>query len=140
MNIITVIAIYSTAPVGPSDSIGFTNVTLLNRTMSSDGLLLQPSRPMMAADGYILNLAFPSENIGITRLVWSTYSNVSGAIYGSVLAIDTYSVMKVTPSDVDLEMLQPSVAYLDQRPDDTIQLFDDSHPITLMEPNMGSSS
>ncbi|XP_071835064.1 uncharacterized protein [Apostichopus japonicus] len=125
----TVISIYSTAPVAPSDSIGFTNVTLLNRTMASDGLLLQPSRPMMAVDGYILNFAFPEENIGIVGLVWSTYSNISGTIYGSILAIDTYSPQDVFPLDVDLPNHE-SLAYLDGHPENTVWFTEDK-PITL---------
>ncbi|KAJ8044597.1 hypothetical protein HOLleu_07382 [Holothuria leucospilota] len=131
-----VISIHSTAPVAPSDSLGFTNVTLLNRTMSSDGRLLQPSQPMMAVDGYLLNMAFPDENLGIAGLVWSSHSNVSGAIYGSILVIDTKTTIHVIPSDVDLEMIQqPSVAYLDLQSSDTIQMFDDSNPITIMPSN-----
>lgn len=53
-----------------------------------------------------LQMAFPHENLGIAGLVWSSHSNVSGAIYGSILVIDTKTTLKVIPSDVDLEMVK----------------------------------
>lgn len=127
----TTVAIYSTGPVGPSDKIGFANVTRINRTINSDGLLLQPSKPMMAVDDYILGMAFLEENIGLKGMVWSTYSNVSGFIYGAILAIDIAKPLQVTPENTDLEMIEQSYIYLDESPTIVTKLFDQMHPATV---------
>jgi len=49
-----VLALMSTGPVGISDAIGMTNATLLRRTISADGSLLQPSKPITAVDSTFL--------------------------------------------------------------------------------------
>ncbi|PIK42555.1 hypothetical protein BSL78_20580 [Apostichopus japonicus] len=127
----TVIAIYSTGPVGPSDRIGFENVTRINRTINSDGLLLQPSRPMMAADDYILGTAFAGKGLGVSERVWSTYSNVSGFIFGAIMAIDVAKPIQVTPENVELEMTGTSYTYMDEAPVFSTKLFDKDHPLTV---------
>jgi len=50
-----VLAIMSTGPVGISDAMGMTNVTLLHRIISKDGSLLQPSKPITAVDSSFLD-------------------------------------------------------------------------------------
>jgi hypothetical protein len=50
----TVIALMSTGPVGFSDAVNRTNVTLLRRTCRDDGALLQPSKPLTAIDASLL--------------------------------------------------------------------------------------
>ena len=43
----TLLAVLSTGPVSPGDSIGHANFTLLNRTCMSDGTLLKPNSPVL---------------------------------------------------------------------------------------------
>ena len=45
-----VIALMSTGPVGISDMIGGTNVTLIQRTIAKDGTLLKPAKPLSSID------------------------------------------------------------------------------------------
>ena len=40
----------STGPVGISDKVGGTNVTLIKRTITADGTLLNPSKPISTVD------------------------------------------------------------------------------------------
>lgn len=48
-----VLALMSTGPVGISDLVGFTNATLVNRTVASSGLLLKPSKAVTTIDSII---------------------------------------------------------------------------------------
>ena len=45
-----VLALMSTGPVGISDMIGGTNVTLIKRTITTDGTLLKPAKPLSSID------------------------------------------------------------------------------------------
>ena len=45
-----VIALMSTGPVGISDMIGGTNVSLIKRTITGDGTLLKPAKPLSSID------------------------------------------------------------------------------------------
>ena len=45
-----VLSLMSTGPVGISDMIGGTNVTLIQRTITQDGTLLKPAKPLTAVD------------------------------------------------------------------------------------------
>lgn len=50
------IATLSVGPVGIGDAVGFTNVTLVNMTCRSDGILLQPSLPAVNLELYFADL------------------------------------------------------------------------------------
>ena len=54
------VATLSTGPVTPGDGIGYTNVSLVMRSCSTSGMLLQPDRPATAVDATMLQQAFGS--------------------------------------------------------------------------------
>ena len=55
-----ILALMSTGPVGVSDGIGMSNVSLLQRTIAVDGTLLKPSRPITEIDSVMaLGTAHP---------------------------------------------------------------------------------
>eukprot|EP01084_Bolivina_argentea_P271695 462377_1 len=85
------VAILSTGPVGFSDSIGHTNVTIVKRTIRGDGRLLQPNRAITAIDDQMILNVFDNQGIN----VWNTQSGPlvtsSGKIspiYQIVMALD----------------------------------------------------
>lgn len=47
-----ILSVLSTGPVGISDGIGFTNISLVNMTMMADGRILKPSLPAGMIDAY----------------------------------------------------------------------------------------
>lgn len=57
-----VLALMSTGPLGISDMIGMTNVTLLKRAITSDGTLLKPMKPITAVDSTFLDPAAGGRN------------------------------------------------------------------------------
>ncbi|XP_071834017.1 uncharacterized protein [Apostichopus japonicus] len=123
----TVVSALSTGPVGPSDKIGYSNVSLINRTCNSDGVLLMPSRPAMMIDASILNMAL---GVGmISGQIWSTYSNISGHMFGTILSINTGKAVQLVPSDADLEMPNPSFAFMDGSPE--LVKFDSNNSLTV---------
>ena len=73
-----VVASLTTGPVGPSDMINGTNMTLLMRCCSQDGRLLRPSRPATAIDKQIMTDAFRSGSLLQIGEIWSTYSDIVG--------------------------------------------------------------
>jgi hypothetical protein len=54
-----VLALMSTGPVGISDAIGYTNTALLKRTITKDGTLLKPTKPITAVDSSFLSESVP---------------------------------------------------------------------------------
>lgn len=123
----TVVAALSTGPVGPSDKIGYSNISLINRTCNSDGVLLMPSRPAMMIDASIQNMALGSGTV--SGQIWSTYSLISNYTFGTILSIETGKPIKLVPADADLEMPDPSFAFADGSMD--LQQFDSNHKLTV---------
>ncbi|KAL5016026.1 hypothetical protein ScPMuIL_005615 [Solemya velum] len=104
-----VVATLSTGPVGPSDKISSTNVTLLMRCCNQDGLILKPSRPAVAIDKQIMQAAFnPTQNS--TGEIWSTYTIVSGYPFGLVFAADQESEISLNRSEIGFTF-QPMVIF-----------------------------
>ncbi|XP_064616875.1 uncharacterized protein LOC135480876 [Liolophura sinensis] len=91
-----VVATLSTGPVGPSDMIGGTNVSLLMRCCNADGLILKPSKPATAIDAQLLQASF-QDGRGPDGEVWSTYTQISGQFYGIILAADLKTPYSLTP-------------------------------------------
>ena len=100
-----VVASLTTGPVGPSDMINGTNMTLLMRCCNQDGRLLRPSRPATAIDKQIITDAFRSGRLPRIGEIWSTHSDIHvtvleknlvyGIKYGILLAAgitDRFSV------------------------------------------------
>ena len=78
----TLLALFTTGPVGFSDAAGRTNATLLRRIAVTDGTLISPSRPMTSADR-VYSAAW---NKGHTTGYWdngellSTYSGTAETV------------------------------------------------------------
>lgn len=104
----TALAVLSTGPVGFGDGPGLTNVSLLNRTCRSDGVILKPSKTVTAIDSTFVPWMEPVEPIvpkpyvGFLPLtadgdctakrpcspaVYQTHSNVSSLIWHQLIAL-----------------------------------------------------
>ncbi|KAK6972802.1 hypothetical protein BgiMline_023964 [Biomphalaria glabrata] len=92
-----VIATLSTGPVGPGDGIGYINSTLLMKCCDNSGRILQPDRAATAIDDQIKKKAFPNYS-GPRGEVYTTYTNVSGLIFGIVLAAELTNEYALTPT------------------------------------------
>ncbi|KAK3600158.1 hypothetical protein CHS0354_012281 [Potamilus streckersoni] len=105
-----VVSTLSTGPVGPSDKIGATDVTMLMRCCNRDGLILKPSRPLMAIDQQLIKAAFPSFS-GVDGEVWTTFSEISGLKFGILLAADIKNTvpMIILPHDTGIFRVNKSV-------------------------------
>ncbi|CAG5129546.1 unnamed protein product, partial [Candidula unifasciata] len=80
-----VVATLSRGPVGPGDSIGGTNQSILMRCCGESGLILKPSKPARAIDDQITEMAF-GNNTGVSGEVWTTYSTNGDLLYGVIFA------------------------------------------------------
>jgi len=77
-------ALLSMGPVGISDKIGYTNDTLIKRSMNSNGLLLKPSKPITSIDAmFDVNV-----NNKVNGYVWETFSEVNNMYWFYVLGIN----------------------------------------------------
>ena len=77
----TYVAALSGGPVGPSDSVGGANKTLIMATCMADGRLLKPTRPAMSLDKSFIYRAF-----GVGDLdgeVYSAHSEVNTCMHGN---------------------------------------------------------
>ena len=63
-----ILALMSTGPMGISDAIGMTNATMLRRTITANGTLLKPSKPITAVDSSLLSTTLS----GLEGYVYST--------------------------------------------------------------------
>ncbi|KAL5016032.1 hypothetical protein ScPMuIL_005621 [Solemya velum] len=127
-----VVATLSTGPVGPSDKIASTNVTLLMRCCNQDGLILKPSRPAVAIDKQILRTVFdPTQNS--TGEIWSTYTIVSGYPFGIVFVADQENGVSLSRSDIGFTF-QPMVAFstmIDRNENIEVLNFTETTPLVL---------
>lgn len=90
------VSVLSTGPVGPSDMIGHANVSLIMKCCNAEGLVLKPSKPATTIDDIIYREATEA-HIGD---VWSTYSLVSGLLFGIIFVPEMSATQPytVTPS------------------------------------------
>ena len=70
----TYVASLSGGPVGPSDTVGGVNRTLLMSTCMSDGRLLKPTRPVMSIDATFVHRAFGTG--GADGQLYAAYTEV----------------------------------------------------------------
>ncbi|XP_055954459.1 uncharacterized protein LOC126814885 [Patella vulgata] len=94
-----VVSTLSTGPVGPSDKIGLSNVSLIMRCCNDDGLILKPSKPATAIDSQIYQSAFGTG--GPVGELWTTYSNIGfieARHFGIILAADIQNTFQLTPT------------------------------------------
>ena len=88
-NLQAAVAVLTRGPVSPSDKIGLINRTLVMRTCTEDGTLLQPDVPARALDAQVARLAFGAARHGPDGEVWATFTDVAGAgRFFHVLAAD----------------------------------------------------
>ena len=101
----TALAVLSLGPVGIADGMGMTNVTLVNRTCRSDGVLLKPSKTLTAIDSTFVPVKWNDDAkpyVGFLPLtpdgdctrkrpcspsVYQTHSAVSGTTWHQLLSI-----------------------------------------------------
>ncbi|CAL1547276.1 unnamed protein product [Lymnaea stagnalis] len=127
----SVITTLSTGPVGPGDGIGYIDLTVLMRCCDSFGKILQPSKPATAVDDQIKKKAFSSYP-GPDGEVYTTFSNISGLIFGIVLAADLSNSYDLTPSSGwTFGQLPTSVVYSGTDPTKLPVPFSESAPLSL---------
>ncbi|KAK6165976.1 hypothetical protein SNE40_022775 [Patella caerulea] len=97
------IATMSTGPVGPSDKIGTTNVTLLLRCCNAEGLILKPTVPFTAINKQIQQMAY-GNNFGPDGDLYTTYSDISGYKFGAISAANMKSSYSLSIQDTGLDM------------------------------------
>lgn len=89
----------STGPVAPSDKIGASDATLINRACTSDGTLLQPDTPAMAIDAEFVHKAFGTG--GVDGEVWMAETLLSGLYRAvQVIAINVASPYSLPLADL----------------------------------------
>jgi len=121
------VSTFSTGPVAPSDKIGGSDASLILRSCTAGGKLLQPDRPAVKTDQSIYHVAELVSN-GPSGDVWQTKVTLSGHIYHYLLAInsDSYSmsVSELTGSDGTHRAWEANNTK-------TPQIFDATHSISL---------
>lgn len=125
----SVVATLSTGPVGPSDRINYSNPELIMRSCNADGLILKPSKPAMALDLQIVKSAFEK----FTCEVWSTYSRISGLLFGIIFAADCTRNETVTISPYDAgfgRYFAESIAFSWFNPKQSVR-YAEGAPLTL---------
>ncbi|ESO98846.1 hypothetical protein LOTGIDRAFT_231210 [Lottia gigantea] len=108
------VATLSTGPVGPSDRIGYSNVTLIMKCCNTDGLILKPSKPATAIDDQIIQSALGSG--GPEGEVWSTYSKIGEIYFGIILAANMSNVYSLTPFKAGFDTIEELVVFEMDRP------------------------
>jgi len=93
----TLLAVFSTGPVGFSDAPGHTNVSLIMRVCDGKGGLLQPSKPVTAVDSTFS----PDPAEAPSGHVLSTHTELSGAVLMHYVISHSLSV-EYTLGAVDL--------------------------------------
>ncbi|XP_070576646.1 uncharacterized protein [Ptychodera flava] len=122
-----VVSLLSTGPVGPGDKIGYMNKSLIMRTCNSDGLLLKPSKPATAIDLQIYRMSMGSG--GPHGEVWSTYSDIAGYRFGTLLWVNVKTPYPITPQQAGFGKLYSSYAFSDRDPVKTLVKFDEENPL-----------
>ena len=99
------VATLSTGPVGPGDSIGRMNKTIIMRCCNDDGLILKPSKPIRVLDAQLYANVFTDlKNFTNIGEIWSTYSTISGYTYGIVFGADVQDSFYVTPTNCGIQL------------------------------------
>ncbi|KAK7102304.1 hypothetical protein V1264_020541 [Littorina saxatilis] len=128
-------SVLSTGPVGPSDRIGYSNVSLIMRCCNADGLILKPSKPATAVDDQIYQTALGGYyNNGVFGEVWTTYSEVGGLRFGIIFVPDITGEYFITPSKAGFNMTQNQLMVFEAH-DTTRKLaaFSDQAPLGIID-------
>jgi hypothetical protein len=125
------VATLSTGPVGPGDMVGKTNRQLVMRCCAADGMILKPSKPAMAIDQQIMQLAFGGI-IGPIGEVWTTYSDIGPFRFGIVFAAEMKNWFSLKPSQTSFgEKLPISKIYKFGDESPQLDEFSENHPIGI---------
>ncbi|XP_070576650.1 uncharacterized protein [Ptychodera flava] len=122
-----VVSTLSTGPVGPSDKIKYSNVSLIMRSCNTDGMLLKPSRPATSIDLQILQHSLGSG--GPDGEVWSTYSDIASYRFGTLLWVNVETPYPITPQQAGFGKLPSNYAFSDRDPVKTLVKFDEENPL-----------
>ncbi|ELT88253.1 hypothetical protein CAPTEDRAFT_222495 [Capitella teleta] len=117
------VALLSTGPVGVSDRIGYSNVSLIHSLIMADGRLLKPSQAATYIDANIQERVF-RDGAGPQGKIFSTLSQISGFIFGVIMATD----MK---QNYDLKLSQTG---FDRG--DPVMVFDSEYSLNVGQPRM----
>lgn len=97
----TLIATLSGGPVGPGDGIAFANSSLLKKCCDSDGKILRGSQSLTIMDKALIQEAFSSRApTGRGEVLYSTFSDISGYIFGTIVADNVVGLYKLVPEDL----------------------------------------
>ena len=94
------VALLSAGPVGPGDKIGAANKSLLMQTCRDDGLLLKPSYPATALDLVLHERASGKRDRHSGGEINVAYSNISGRVFATIIAIDLPRDVTLTAADL----------------------------------------
>lgn len=94
----TYVAALSAGPIGPSDTVGETNKTLVMATCMSDGRLLKPTRPAMSLDSTFLYRAFGQG--GPNGLVYAAFTEVTLWTWYYLFAANVAGTYLMQPSEL----------------------------------------
>ncbi|KAK7098683.1 uncharacterized protein [Littorina saxatilis] len=129
-----VVSTLSTGPVGSSDMLQHTNVSLLMQCCRVDGLILKPSKPATAIDKQLWQSVW-NNGLGPSGQVWTTYSHVGHDWYfGIILAAGLTDDFKLSPSDAGFQFFNPTKVLRRPGqgvPDPLLADFGDNSPLTL---------
>ncbi|XP_041369520.1 uncharacterized protein LOC121383515 [Gigantopelta aegis] len=124
-------ATLSTGPVGPSDMIEHTNVSLLMTCCNADGMVLKPTKPAMAINSQITKSAF-MEGSGPTGEVWTTYSRIGNYYFGIILGVGLAADYNLTPEEAGFNFFQPDVVFAKSKQHSTTPMtFSQKSPLKL---------
>jgi len=125
----SLVATLSTGPVAPSDKIGYSNKSLIMRSCNSEGLILKPSKPATAVDSQMHEAAYN----GFTGEVWSTFSYISGHMFGMIFAADfsPSDTFSITPSQAGFGPNFASSFIASWFSTSSSNQFDDQNPLVL---------
>ena len=94
------VASFSTGAVAPGDGVGQSNVSLIMRSVTSEGRLLKPTRPMGSLDQWYAANAFTAG--GISWQLQSTYTDLAGWRWWYVLAVNNPVELTVTRAELHM--------------------------------------
>lgn len=57
-------------------------------------------------------MAYEEKNLGVNGKVWTTYSNVSNFIFGSILSLQMAENDVLSPANLDLEMVSITFTFI----------------------------
>ena len=75
----------SRGPVGLSDALGMSNATLLQRTITRDGTLLKPAKPVTAVDSTFRSQGAPTGQVYASYDSFPSHGDGGGVVFRFLL-------------------------------------------------------